>query len=248
MKSFKGYVNENFKELVKISCAVDPKNSAKFEALLKKENFGYNGPMDQSRYDRLGLDEFIIVGPNTPVMKWVSKNKSMIIKLAKLPMPKITFASVDVNQHGGDLLQEKFLQDLLTPNEFRRELEQEIEDAGYSPKVIKKIAKKGKGYEVRVASYMGSMRDIFTNMGASKINFKKGGGVNIIMVEAIDHPAYINVILQDFAKHMKRIKPHAKKAGTKLTVQGKDVRVDGLATAIKKMFDFMTSDGKGFYE
>jgi hypothetical protein len=248
MKSFKGYVQENFKELVKISCAVDPKNSAKFEGLLKKENFGYNGPMDQSRYDRLGLDEFIIVGPNTPVMKWVSKNKSMIIKLAKLPMPKITFASVDVNQHGGDLLQEKFLQDLLTPNEFKRELEQEIEDAGYSPKVIKKITKKGKGYEVRVASYIGSLRDIFTNMGASKINFKKGGGVNIIMVEAIDHPAYINVILQDFAKHMKRIKPHAKKAGTKLTVQGKDVRVDGLATAIKKMFDFMTSDGKGFYE
>ena len=33
-----------------------------------------------------------------------------------------------------------------------------------------------------------------------------------------------------------------------VTVQGKDVRVDGLATAIKKMFDFMTSDGKGFYE
>ena len=171
MQSFKGYINENLKELIKISVAVDPKNSVKFEALLKKMVFGYNGPMDQSRYDKLGLDEFIIVGPSTPVMKWVSKNKSMIIKLAKLPMPKITFASVDVNQYGGENL-----------------------------------------------------------------------------FEAIDHPAYINVILQDFAKHMKRIKPHAKKAGTKLTVQGKDVRVDGLATAIKKMFDFMTSDGKGFYE
>ena len=165
MQSFKGYINENLKELIKISVAVDPKNSVKFEALLKKMVFGYNGPMDQSRYDKLGLDEFIIVGPSTPVMKWVSKNKSMIIKLAKLPMPKITFE-----------------------------------------------------------------------------NFEE------IIGEAIDHPAYINVILQDFAKHMKRIKPHAKKAGTKLTVQGKDVRVDGLATAIKKMFDFMTSDGKGFYE
>ena len=329
MKTFKGYVNENFKELVKISCAVDPKNSAKFEKELKKMVFGYNGPMDKSRYADLGLDEFIIVGPNTPVMKWVSKYKSMIIKLAKLPMPKITFASVDVNQYDGEnlfeakltatkdfyktamskkqkdefdklykkldggkehqnikrkiknpvkaddafhalvmkriigdkrssfdskeafgeaILQEKFLQDLLTPNEFKRELEQEIEDAGYSPKVIKKITKKGKGYEVRVASYMGSLRDVFINMGASKVDFKKGGGVNIIMVEAINHPAYINVTLQDFAKHMKRIKPHAKKAGTKLTVQGKDVKVDGLATAIKKMFDYMTSDGKGFYE
>ena len=84
-------VNEGLKELVKVSCAVDPKNSAKFEALLKKEIFGYNGPMDKSRYEKLGLDEFIIVGPSTPVMKWVGKYKSMIIKLAKLPMPKITF-------------------------------------------------------------------------------------------------------------------------------------------------------------
>ena len=80
----------------------------------------------------------------------------------------------------------------------------------------------------------------------ASVDVNQYGGENLF--EAIDHPAYINVILQDFAKHMKRIKPHAKKAGTKLTVQGKDVRVDGLATAIKKMFDFMTSDGKGFYE
>ena len=86
-------VNEGLKELVKVSCAVDPKNSAKFEALLKKEIFGYNGPMDKSRYEKLGLDEFIIVGPSTPVMKWVGKYKAMIIKLAKLPMPKITFES-----------------------------------------------------------------------------------------------------------------------------------------------------------
>ena len=79
MHSFKGYVNENFKELIKISVAIEGTYVDTFEALLKKENFGYNGPMDQSRYDRLGLDEFIIVGPNTPVMKWVSKNKKYII-------------------------------------------------------------------------------------------------------------------------------------------------------------------------
>jgi hypothetical protein len=82
-----------------------------------------------------------------------------------------------------DYIEEKFLQDLLTPDEFRRELEQEIEDAGYSPNVIKKISKKRKGYEVKVSSYMGSLRDIFTDMGATKINFRKGGGVNTIMVE-----------------------------------------------------------------
>ena len=91
-------VNEGLKELVKVSCAVDPKNSAKFEALLKKEIFGYNGPMDKSRYEKLGLDEFIIVGPSTPVMKWVGKYKAMIIKLAKLPMPKITFVNASVRE------------------------------------------------------------------------------------------------------------------------------------------------------
>ena len=171
MKRFKNYINENFKELVKISIGVRKSFGPSFEALIKKENFGYNGPMDKSRYDALGLDEFIIVGPSTPVMKWVSKNKKYIIKLAKLPMPKITFASVDVNQYDGENL-----------------------------------------------------------------------------FEAIDHPAFIDVKLQDFAKHMKRIAPHAKKAGTKLKVVGKDVEVNGLATAIKKMFDYMTSDGKGFYE
>ena len=88
--------NSIFKELVKISVAIEGTYVDTFEALLKKENFGYNGPMAKSRYEKLGLDEFIIVGPNTPVMKWVSKNKSMIIKLAKLPMPKITSGKYNI--------------------------------------------------------------------------------------------------------------------------------------------------------
>ena len=41
MQSFKGYINENLKELIKISVAVDPKNSVKFEALLKKMVFTF---------------------------------------------------------------------------------------------------------------------------------------------------------------------------------------------------------------
>jgi len=100
-------------------------------------------------------------------------------------------------------LEEKFLQDILTPDEFRRELEQEIEDKGYSPKVIKKITKKGKGYEVKVASYMGSkeFREIFTDMGAMKFTFKKGGGVNTMMVERAalvgNQTDIIDVVLKD---------------------------------------------------
>lgn len=222
MKSFKGYVNENFKELVKVSCAVDPRNTSKFEGLLKKENFGYNGPMDSSRYEKLGLDEFIIVGPSTPVMKWVGKNKAMIIKLAKLPMPKITFASVDVNQYDGENLFEAMT------SAQKREFD--------------KLYKKMDGGKEHQAIRRKEKNPVKADDMFHALVMKK------VMGEAIDHPAYINVTLQDFAKHMKRIKPHGKKAGVKLTVQGKDVRVDGLATAIKKMFDFMTSDGKGFYE
>ena len=101
-------------------------------------------------------------------------------------------------------LEEKFLQDILTPDEFRRELESELELRGYSPKVIKKITKKGKGYEVRVASYMkGSkeFQEIFTDMGATNFSFKKGGGVNIMMVEraalVMNQTHIVDVVLKD---------------------------------------------------
>ena len=101
-------------------------------------------------------------------------------------------------------LEEKFLQDILTPDEFRRELESELESRGYSPKVIKKVTKKGKGYEVRVASYMkGSkeFQEIFTDMGATNFSFKKGGGVNIMMVErapiVANQSDVIDVVLKD---------------------------------------------------
>ena len=101
-------------------------------------------------------------------------------------------------------LEEKFLQDILTPDEFRRELESELESRGYSPKVIKKVTKKGKGYEVRVASYMkGSkeFQEIFTDMGATNFSFKKGGGVNIMMVEraalVANQTDIIDVVLKD---------------------------------------------------
>ena len=101
-------------------------------------------------------------------------------------------------------LEEKFLQDILTPDEFRRELESELESRGYSPKVIKKVTKKGKGYEVRVASYMkGSkeFQEIFTDMGATNFSFKKGGGVNIMMVEraalVMNQTHIVDVVLKD---------------------------------------------------
>ena len=111
--------------------------------------------------------------------------------------------SLDFLRDGVEL-EEKFLQDILTPDEFRRELESELELRGYSPKVIKKVTKKGKGYEVRVASYMkGSkeFQEIFTDMGATNFSFKKGGGVNIMMVEraalVMNQTHIVDVVLKD---------------------------------------------------
>lgn len=313
MKTFKGYINENFKELVKISMGVDPKNSAKVEALLKKMVFGYNGPMDTSRYEKLGLDEFIVVGPKDPVMKWVGKNKAMIVKLAKLPMPKITFASVDVNQYGDEISEKLSFTKDFHKNAMGKKQKAEFDklykkmDGGKEHQEIKRkeknpvkaddmfhalVMKKIIGEAAKHGSFR--VKPLIKNQPSlqqvqkMKADIKKAIKVKHDLVniqfqdilyvnkrdvkkaqqqlaktkyknievraeptgvkEAIDHPAFINVTLQDFAKHMKRIAPHAKKAGTKLTVKGKDVKVDGLTTAIKKMFDYMTSDGKGFYE
>ena len=101
-------------------------------------------------------------------------------------------------------LEEKFLQDLLTPDEFRFELENELELRGYSPKVIKKVTKKGKGYEVRVASYMKGAKEfeqIYRDMGATKFTFKKGGGVNIMLIErsalVANQTNILDVVLKD---------------------------------------------------
>ena len=71
-------------------------------------------------------------------------------------------------------------------SDFKREFENEIENLGYSPKVIKKISKKGKGFEVRVASYMKGAKEfeeIAIKLGASNFSFRPGGGVNIMMIE-----------------------------------------------------------------
>ena len=80
-------------------------------------------------------------------------------------------------------LREKYTGSL---SDFKREFENEIENLGYSPKVIKKISKKGKGFEVRVASYMKGAKEfeeIAIKLGASNFSFRPGGGVNIMMIE-----------------------------------------------------------------
>ena len=242
MKRFKNYINENFKELVKISIGVRKSFGPSFEALIKKENFGYNGPMDKSRYDALGLDEFIIVGPSTPVMKWVSKNKKYIVKLAKLPMPKITFASVDVNQYDGENLFEA------SPIIKNQPSLQQVKKMKADIKKAVKVKHDLVNIQFQDILYVDKKDVKKAQQQLAKTKYKNIEVRAESVREAIDHPAFIDVKLQDFAKHMKRIAPHAKKAGTKLKVVGKDVEVNGLATAIKKMFDLMVSDGKGFYE
>ena len=159
--------------------------------------------------DDVELEDDLIEAKFTNIYNKIKKVRNLTKKQAEF------IASIDpvilqnvVNQLSGLMahneIEEKFLQDILTPDEFRRELESELEMRGYSPKVIKKVTKKGKGYEVRVASYMkGSkeFQEIFTDMGATNFSFKKGGGVNIMMVErapiVANQSDVIDVVLKD---------------------------------------------------
>jgi len=60
-----------------------------------------------------------------------------------------------------------------------------IDNMGISPKAIKAVKKKGKGYEVRLSSYMSdksAWERIGTDIGAKLISFKPGS-INIGIYE-----------------------------------------------------------------
>ena len=96
-------------------------------------------------------------------------------------------------------------------SDFKREFENEVEKLGFSPKVIKKISKKGKGFEVRVASYMKTSATFdraASKIGATVSSFKKGGGVNIMMIESLNE-----MKMKDIVRKHKRELQKAKKTG-----------------------------------
>ena len=71
-------------------------------------------------------------------------------------------------------------------SDFKYEFGMALDNIGISPKAIKKISKKGKGYEVRLSSYMSeesAWKKIGEKIGADLIDFKKGT-INIGLYES----------------------------------------------------------------
>jgi len=73
-------------------------------------------------------------------------------------------------------------------SDFKYDFELALDNMGISGKAIKKISKKGKGYEVRLSSYMSDKKaweKIGKSIGAELVDFKKGS-INIGLYESIN--------------------------------------------------------------
>ncbi len=84
-------------------------------------------------------------------------------------------------------------------SDFKYELEMAIDNLGISPKAIKAVKKKGKGYEVRMSSYMSdknTWEKIGTDLGADLIDFKPGS-INVGIYEAYIGPFVFNDKMSD---------------------------------------------------
>ena len=73
-------------------------------------------------------------------------------------------------------------------SDFKYDFEMALDNMGISGKAIKKISKKGKGYEVRLSSYMSdkaAWEKIGKSIGAELVDFKKGS-INIGLYESLN--------------------------------------------------------------
>lgn len=80
--------------------------------------------------------------------------------------------------------------------DFKYDLELVIGNMGLNPVVIKKVSKKGKGYEVRMSSYMSSKETweaIAKEIGAELTSFEKGS-INVGVFESVNESSIIKDI------------------------------------------------------
>lgn len=100
-------------------------------------------------------------------------------------------------------------------SDFKYELELAIDNLGISPKAIKAVKKKGKGYEVRMSSYMSDKNTwerIGTDLGAELIDFKPGS-INIGIYEGYITEKRINLKqAADYEKKLKKKVPSTTRA------------------------------------
>ncbi len=76
--------------------------------------------------------------------------------------------------------------------DFKYDLELVVGNMGLNPVVIKKVSKKGKGYEVRMSSYMSSKETweaIAKEIGAELTSFEKGS-INVGVFESVNEGAF----------------------------------------------------------
>ena len=119
-----------------------------------------------------------------------------------------------------------------TVADFKYDLEMAVEEMGISPIAIKKVSKKGKGFEVRMSSYMsqkGTWESLAKAVGAELVDFQKGS-INVGVFESLNEAeikteeefrAYAETVLK---------KAHGEKydeAKAKEAIDGIIAKVDG---------------------
>ena len=100
-------------------------------------------------------------------------------------------------------------------SDFKYELDLAIDNLGISNKAIKAVKKKGKGYEVRMSSYMSdknTWEKIGKDLGAELISFKPGS-INVGIYEGYISEKRINLKqAADYEKKLKKKVPSTTKA------------------------------------
>lgn len=104
--------------------------------------------------------------------------------------------------HGADVVLNGRLKDTIIESvnekyngnarDFKYDFEMALDNMGISGKAIKKISKKGKGYEVRLSSYMSdknTWEKIGKSIGADLVDFTKGS-INIGLYESVINEGY----------------------------------------------------------
>lgn len=87
-------------------------------------------------------------------------------------------------------------------SDMKYDIELAVDNLGFSPKALKSVKKKGKGYEVRMSSYMNNKdtwERIGTDIGADLVDFKPGS-VNVGIYERVNEARNKKVTKQMWRK------------------------------------------------
>ena len=126
--------------------------------------------------------------------RWVSRNAKYF---------NVSEEGVSLTKFGRRALSQVTVNEAYDGNikDFKYEFEEYFEEVtGNSTKAIKKISKKGKGFEVRTATYMsqGELEDVGAEMGLELVSYKKDSNVVIALYENNNTDVEIEFIHESF--------------------------------------------------